>query len=51
MCINTLHKGDSDGDGDDDDNNNNKITIRMGRLLARVYSIVVMQKTSYTAVL
>jgi hypothetical protein len=23
MCINTLHKGDSDVDDDDDDNNNN----------------------------
>jgi hypothetical protein len=23
MCINTLHKGDSDDDDDDDDNNNN----------------------------
>jgi hypothetical protein len=24
MCINTLHKGDSDDDDDDDNNNNNR---------------------------
>jgi hypothetical protein len=24
ICINTLHKGDSDDDDDDDDNNNNE---------------------------
>jgi hypothetical protein len=24
ICVNTLHKGDSDDDDDDDDDNNNK---------------------------
>jgi hypothetical protein len=24
ICVNTLHKGDSDDDDDDDDNSNNK---------------------------
>jgi hypothetical protein len=28
MCINTLHKGDSDDDDDDDDDNNNNILNR-----------------------
>jgi hypothetical protein len=27
ICINTLHKGDSDDDDDDDDNNNNNNLI------------------------
>jgi hypothetical protein len=31
MCINTLHKGDSDDDDDDDDNNNNFLTYNTSR--------------------
>jgi hypothetical protein len=39
MCINTLHKGDSD-DGDDDDNNNNNNKL-IKRHLTRLFGYLV----------
>jgi hypothetical protein len=29
ICINTLHKGDSDDDDDDDDDDNNKVSTEV----------------------
>jgi hypothetical protein len=36
MCINTLHKGDSDDDDDDNNNNNNN---NSDRIAATLYSL------------
>jgi hypothetical protein len=36
MCINTLHKGDSDDDDDDNNNNNNnRVLLRLRKVTAK----------------